>query len=293
MIITCPNCHTRYDVTNWSIGPSGRKVQCANCHRSWHARPEMEEELAQVVGGVSTDAGPAAPPPPRDQMFGAEAEEELDQDFQREEAAARAAVRAKDAAYKEPTDADNETHTEDPALLRQRQRAMVKRQQRVTDRLPYARIRRLTRVGSVTILGVFLACAVFLRTDIVRVWPDLGGLYASIGLGVNVVGLDFDHVTTLRQLRDGRDVLVIRADIYNVAGGSVAVPNVLVNLKDAQGQTIYQWNARPQAQIIGPGEIFKFETKLSSAPTDAKSVQLVFAGTNTGEDSRAKAQNWN
>ncbi len=39
MIISCPNCQTRYLVADTLIAPSGRPVRCAACKQSWHQYP--------------------------------------------------------------------------------------------------------------------------------------------------------------------------------------------------------------------------------------------------------------
>ena len=54
MILTCPNCSTKFKVKAGAIPPAGRKVKCKSCANVWHAMPE--EEPAAVA--------PAAPPPP-------------------------------------------------------------------------------------------------------------------------------------------------------------------------------------------------------------------------------------
>ena len=40
-------------------------------------------------------------------------------------------------------------------------------------------------------------CGCCFRTEIVRLVPDMAGVYSALGLGVNVVGLEFSDVSTL------------------------------------------------------------------------------------------------
>ena len=40
MILTCPECGTRYVVKDGAIPPGGRQVRCASCKHSWHQDPE-------------------------------------------------------------------------------------------------------------------------------------------------------------------------------------------------------------------------------------------------------------
>lgn len=46
MIITCPNCATRYDVDDDRFSPNGRSVRCAECNESWFVpAPQPIEDL--------------------------------------------------------------------------------------------------------------------------------------------------------------------------------------------------------------------------------------------------------
>ena len=57
MILTCPECATRYFVDDRRLGPIGRTVRCASCGASWRARAEDEAPLEL---GVSPGEAAAA-----------------------------------------------------------------------------------------------------------------------------------------------------------------------------------------------------------------------------------------
>lgn len=58
MILTCPECATRYFVEDSRLGAEGRTVRCASCKNSWRAQAEEPLELTNSAeeGAVAREA---------------------------------------------------------------------------------------------------------------------------------------------------------------------------------------------------------------------------------------------
>ncbi|MEQ8599150.1 MAG: DUF3426 domain-containing protein [Devosia sp.] len=260
MIITCPHCQTKYQVTFEAIGSAGRKVQCAHCHQAWNqgAQPDAPETPADIEAN---------------KLFDAMAEDALDEAMSAEEKT----VAAKRPAVSSPP-LNGLAEGIDPAELKKRQQEFSRRQNAMISRLPLARLRRGARIAGVVLLAGIVGGAYFWRVPIVERYPDLAGLYESIGLGVNVVGLDFADLETLKALSGGNDVLTVSAQIVGQSGSPVAVPPVVVSLLDETGHAVYEWSVSPRVRDLMAGERATFDTRLSLPPSEAVRVRLSFAG---------------
>lgn len=260
MIITCPHCQTKYQVTFEAIGSAGRKVQCAHCGQAWDQRP----------------LAPAEPEIEDDRLFDQMAEDALDEVMAAEEQAVAA-----EKAVTRPPAPPSETvvaRAPDAAELRKRQAAFSRRQSAVSSRLPLARLRRAARVVGVVVCASLAAGAYFGRAQLVERYPDLAGVYEAMGIGVNVVGLNFAEVATLKTLSNGSEVLMVSAQIVGLQTQPVPVPPVVVSLLDDEGRAIYEWSVVPQVPDLMAGERATFDTRLSQPPGEAVRVRLSFAG---------------
>ncbi|MEO6394468.1 MAG: MJ0042-type zinc finger domain-containing protein [Devosia sp.] len=269
-VIACPHCGTRYQVPHATLGAAGREVQCAQCGKSWHARAEApasdamftpEEEHALDTAFEAEQRQLAPPAPVRDP------------EHERTLAQIRAAIAPRPKLVPPPSDSASSL---DPALEKQSRRALEERLATVRQGLPLARLRRGARTAALVVLVLLLGIGLLGRVEIVRAFPQLAGIYAAVGLGVNIVGLEFTGTKTLMSLRDGKSVMQVDTTIRSVSSDIVAVPPVLVTLLDATGGVLFEWTVIPKIREMEPGEMLEFSTELNTPPEGAATVRLSF-----------------
>jgi hypothetical protein len=119
------------------------------------------------------------------------------------------------------------------------------------------------------------------REPIVRLVGAAAPLYASIGLAVNLQGLNIRGVkSTLLEDSTGR-VLAVEGEITNLRAAQTAIPELYVALRALGGREIYTWTTPPPKAKLAAGESVAFRARLASPPEAAKEVSVRFAATET------------
>lgn len=285
VVIECPHCGMRYQLPPEAIGPKGREVACADCGKTWHAtamvppkadeadrmfEPEEEDALDAAFAAEERTvvAPPPAPPPPAPVVPpSSPAPREPEAERMRSIAEIKAAIAPKPKAIEAKVDT---------AGQKRRQKEFDKRQVARSRQSPLAKVRRVARIAGMSALIGLIVCGVAFRTDVVRQFPDLAGAYEALGLGVNVIGLEFRDVRTLMTLRNGNREIQVDARIFSVAGQPITVPPVVVTLLDENNRALYEWSVAPDARMLNSGEVVDFTTRLSAPPLAASRVRLTF-----------------
>lgn len=287
MRTTCPTCDTVYVVPDDRIGPKGRKVRCTRCGEEWRVHLEpVAAEAAAPARAVRLDTPPpveASDPPPMDDVDPfAVAEADPDPD---------PTLEADDATDTVP-DGDDFATTGDPApsvadIAAPAQHASTgparrpapRRRRFSMPRLPPRLVRMAPLAGPAVF---FLACAlvaglVVFRTAVVTHVPALAGLYRLVGLEVNLRGIVFAQIETLRETEDGKPVLVVEGSLANTTGSAHDVPALRFALRDGDAQELYAWSIDPRASVIAAGDSLRFRTRLVAPPDRAVDLQVRFA----------------
>ena len=115
-----------------------------------------------------------------------------------------------------------------------------------------------------------------MRATVVRAAPELAGLYAAIGLPVNLRGLEFTEIKTTHEIQDGIPVLVIEGEVMNVTRQPVEVPRLRLAVLGPDARELYAWTALLPRSVLPEGEKLSFRSRLASPPAEGKQVLVRF-----------------
>ena len=245
MILTCPECASRYFVDDSKVGSAGRVVRCASCGNRWTARNEESTDLFDEPS-EATMAGDAAMAPV-------------------------------DAAA--TTSAASEADSEPPvsALPGEELPKVFRARADAERRLREATATGVIWAGMAAAMAVTVVGALIFRIDVVRLWPTTAGAYASVGLPVNTVGLVIENLKAEPSLEDGHAAVTITGIMRNITDHAVIAPPLRVELRNAKDKRVAGRIAAAADPKIPPSEIRHFAITILDPPRTAKDLVIDFA----------------
>jgi hypothetical protein len=145
------------------------------------------------------------------------------------------------------------------------------------DVLPVIKERSPVPMMAAAVAAVLFMAVLFgARERAVAALPDLGGLYAAIGMPVNLTGLRLEGVTAERLVAPGNERVFVSGTIRNRSGAEEAVPALVASFEGA-GQSVGGGHGfRAPAERLGPGEEAAFRAEIVDAPRQAATIILRF-----------------
>lgn len=307
MIVSCPNCASRFSLPDGALGVSGRKMRCARCEHVWHqmppeedgfgpaesvaAEPQRETVAASAAAGggdvpmeMEADAASFRRPPPPDA-----GDIPLESGFDDEPA-------RRDGGDDDTTDLDaladllnQQIPDDDGGDAQGRQRDLdslleadspdpIPSMFESPDEEGEEKKAKWPKVlATVVVLLALAGSGLWFGRDQIMAWvPQAAGLYAGVGLPVQTVGvgLRFQNVAGERVVEDGVDTLIVRGFVANISGSAQNLPHLKLTLYDAQDQPIQSMVSRPPQPSLDPEGTAGFRLTLENPAAAARRFEV-------------------
>ncbi|MEQ1547140.1 MAG: zinc-ribbon domain-containing protein [Chakrabartia sp.] len=253
MILTCPACATRYLVPDTAVGPAGRQVRCAKCKHSWFlagttTRPPVAVELpfATPPESPAVDTNPTFPAPPPTISVPQPPAVDVSVD-------------------RSARDYDRDTDDSDPNAFAHAPP--------FRPRINPSRRWTLAAIGAALIMILGIGALQFFGTPTV-----LARFGIPVGATETPLSLLIERKPERRTLESGNELFAISGKIFNPTSEAQRVPDILAELRDAQGRVVYGWSITPPKRTIGPKASLEFNSAEVNVPKGARALNLSFSG---------------
>jgi predicted Zn finger-like uncharacterized protein len=240
MILTCPECASRYFVDDSKVGAAGRVVRCAACGARWTARNEDDLDLFEEPSAADLAA--------------AEVLAKLD---------------AQNPADDSETPVDQLPGEELPKVFRARADA--------ERRLKEAKTTGIIWGGMVAVMVVMLVAAGVFRMNVAHLWPSTAGAYAFARMPVNNVGLVVEDLKAEPAMENGHAAIIITGVLRNITDHQVSTPPLRVALLNEHGKRVAGKLAAAADPLIPPSQTRHFSVTLLDPPRTANTLEIGFA----------------
>jgi hypothetical protein len=112
---------------------------------------------------------------------------------------------------------------------------------------------------------------------VMSVLPGASRLYSLFGMPVGSSGLALENVRYGWSSDGSQSVLEVQGDVVNLTAGAVAVPTVVIALRDEGGEEISEWTTEIGEEQLAGGERAPFLRQIPSPPSNVRSAAVRFA----------------
>ena len=271
MIITCPDCQTRYKTTPKAIGPNGRTVRCASCSSSWFVPAEPGDLTLDRLALEDIEAS-------QHEVFKQEKQtrralkEGLSEQSKRQASVGSGRV-VDEGALAAAAWAGK---PEEAPSLRGAHAAMRDQTERRRSRRRFWNVMLIWLIP-LLLLSAAAAAAYHFRQDIVDRAPKSASLYKALGIEVSAPGLALSPPQTRYAEIDGKPVLIVEGEVKNISNETLSLPLVELSLHNSSGQRVAQWSVELDIARLEAGKSAPYLSQYPAPPLDAAELRSRFA----------------
>ena len=239
MLISCPKCHSIYEIPDDLIGKTGRNFRCQACGNIWHAMRsdalgyEEEAEDKPFIEPIPVSTPPERPFPSEKEEFIVPADSQPGRKTPSSAdllAEAGALPPEKPVAPKD-LELPKKFMTSAEVMAEAQRQAEIKEEPAAPELSAPAPFKGYRKTYLLLFVLFLAAAALFLRREVVTVYPAAEAWYGKIGLSGfdNAQYLAFEQISVAEKVENGKNALAVTAVIANRSVYTTDVPPVTVN----------------------------------------------------------------
>lgn len=261
MFTMCPNCHRIYDVPADKIKPGKQVFHCKACNYTFEQTTQSDEEPDMTQTALAENLKPATSSVTPDQ---------LDENERKDVAAVLEEEQKPCFTQKIPS-----FLTENPLSepLSEMPDAFMPIEE-PTPKHHYCQ----KLIIFFLILLMLLSLIIAARFYIARRFPFTQLFYQRFGLQTEPVGTGLDFKDTFFDVMKEDDVptLLVKGAVVNTSDTDRKMPFIHLILTNSTGEKTGEQTLAPVKEIVSPGEVLPFETKIKPMSLQTRRIDITF-----------------
>lgn len=254
MRITCPDCHTQYNLDPRMLAAAGQNVRCTHCGKIWFFKGE--DDRALVSADVVEDIMPSEPVSNVPATF-ADAMAAEGHDFS-EPVVAASSVRDI------PSFVHGDIHVDAP--------------QPFIDPRPFGlSAGALAATVGVLLFGVTFSGLLLAKNKIVEHYPQAYAFYSAVGARIDAPGEGVRlslSVARANQGKEGKTSLDLSGKVENISGEARDYPSLRIVAANQYGAELRHWDFHPEKAVLQAGDAIPLNFSFEDLPPETATVDI-------------------
>lgn len=277
MKISCPGCHTCYDIELGLIPAEGKKLRCSKCGEVWLCThkdirvpelPEIPEEPEPEIEPLSAPQNVIANPEDKIIATQAPQNDEPTKDEEMPDVTIDEMSRIFSRLKDEKNKVTEEVNKQPP----------LKKVLPKIKKLLGWHSRLTISIEVMTILIIFTLMLFAKRFEIVRIFPAGNSFYESIGISAQIIGkgLTFENVVRSTLDTSQKNMMNIKGFIRNTTDENIDIPEILIEIMDRDTQLLTDIKKQAPAEMLEARSKIPFNFTIEVPVKNAKYIVLTF-----------------